>query len=181
MSLIELHQVVKEYAVGETRITALRGIDLAIGVGECVAIWRPSGSGKSTLCNLIGMLDSATSGTVRLAGQDVSALSDDQRSALRNQAIGVIFQNVNMLPVLSALENVLLPLQLRGVSAREAQAQARQSLTMVRLAEHMTRRPAQLPVSSPPCRNPDHPGSVFFCELDGLGGFPRLHRGQRRR
>lgn len=99
MSLIELHQVVKEYAVGETRLAALRGIDLAIGVGECVAIWRPSGSGNSTRCNLIGMLDSATSGTVRLAGQDVSALSDDQRSALRNQAIGSVWRQELIRPI----------------------------------------------------------------------------------
>src|SRR3979409_2208034 len=106
MPLIELKQVHKYYRLGETRIEALKGINLAIEQGEFVAIWGPSGSGKSTLCNLIGMLDTPTSGVVLLHGQDVTELSDDQCSELRSRAVGFIFQTFNLLPVLSALENV---------------------------------------------------------------------------
>jgi putative ABC transport system ATP-binding protein len=144
MSLIELRQATKDYQSGETRIRALRGVDLSIDQGEFVAIWGPSGSGKSTLCNLIGMLDSPTAGTVRLAGQDIITLSDDRRSELRNQTIGFIFQSFNLIPVLSALENVMLPLQIRGATSGAAKAQALQHLTALGLAAHVTRRPQQL-------------------------------------
>jgi putative ABC transport system ATP-binding protein len=142
MALVELKQVSKDYHVGETCIPALRGIDLTIEPGEFIAIWGPSGSGKSTLCNLIGLLDSPTSGVVWLRGQDVSQLSDDTRSAWRNTSIGFIFQHFNLIPVLSALENVMLPLQIQGRGA--AKAKAMQRLTELGLAEHMARRPHQL-------------------------------------
>ena len=144
MSLIELKNVHKCYHLGETRITALQGIDLTIDRGEFVAVWGPSGSGKSTLCNLIGMLDSPTSGTVLLEGQDVTELSDDQRSELRNASMGFIFQNFNLIPVLSALENVMLPLQIRGEATRQAREQAIRHLTALDLGAHMTRRPHKL-------------------------------------
>jgi putative ABC transport system ATP-binding protein len=144
MSLIELKNVHKCYHLGETRITALQGIDLTIDRGEFVAVWGPSGSGKSTLCNLIGMLDSPTSGTVLLEGQDVTELSDDQRSELRNASMGFIFQNFNLIPVLSALENVMLPLQIRGEATRQAREQAMRHLTALDLTVHMTRRPHKL-------------------------------------
>lgn len=142
MALVELQQVSKDYHVGETCIPALRGIDLTVETGEFVAIWGPSGSGKSTLCNLIGLLDSPTSGVVWLQGQDVSQLSDDTRSAWRNTSIGFIFQHFNLIPVLSALENVMLPLQIQGRGA--AKAKAMQRLTELGLAEHMARRPHKL-------------------------------------
>jgi putative ABC transport system ATP-binding protein len=100
MSLIELRQVYKYYHLGETRIVALKDVTLAVQKGEFVAIWGPSGSGKSTLCNLMGLLDSPSSGLVLLEGQDVTELSDDRRSELRNKAIGFIFQSFNLLPVL---------------------------------------------------------------------------------
>lgn len=142
MALVELQQVSKDYHLGETCIAALRGIDLTVETGEFVAIWGPSGSGKSTLCNLIGLLDSPTSGVVWLQGQDVSQLSDDTRSAWRNTSIGFIFQHFNLIPVLTALENVMLPLQIQGRGA--AKAKAMQRLTELGLAEHMARRPHKL-------------------------------------
>ena len=113
MPLIELRQVYKDYHLGETTIRALRGIDLRIESGELVAIWGPSGSGKSTLCNIIGMLDTPSSGSVLFEDDDVSGLSDEKRSELRNKTLGFVFQTFNLIPVLSALENVILPFRLK--------------------------------------------------------------------
>ena len=144
MPLVALQQVCKCYGTGETRITALRDIDLTIGSGEFVAVWGPSGSGKSTLCNLVGLLDSASSGTVRLKGQDVTTLADDRRSELRNTTIGIIFQSFNLIPVLSALENVMLPLHVQGAPGAEARLKAAQRLTELGLADYMGRRPPKL-------------------------------------
>jgi putative ABC transport system ATP-binding protein len=142
--LVQLRQAYKYYQLGEQRITALNGVDLTIGTGEFVAIWGPSGSGKSTLCNMIGLLDRPSSGTVKLNGVDASKLSDDQRSVARNRSIGFIFQNFNLLPVLSALENVMLPLQIAHVDSAEAKKAATQRLEEVGLAGHMKHRPAKL-------------------------------------
>lgn len=144
MPLIELKQVYKNYHLGETRIAALKAIDLKVEKGELVAIWGPSGSGKSTLCNLVGMLDTPTSGTVFIEGNDVSNLSDAKRSELRNKTIGFVFQTFNLIPVLSALENVLLPLEIRGESAAKAREKAMQRLTELGLGEHMAHRPHKL-------------------------------------
>jgi putative ABC transport system ATP-binding protein len=142
--LIVLEQVYKDYSAGETRVTALRGVDLTIDSGAFVAIWGPSGSGKSTLCNLIGLLDSATSGTVRLDGQDVTALSDNRRSELRNRTIGFIFQSFNLIPVSSALENVMLPLHIQGEGTAKVKQKAMQRLSDLGLTAYMGRRPHQL-------------------------------------
>jgi putative ABC transport system ATP-binding protein len=144
MPLVELKHIYKDYHLGETKIAALKGIDLRIERGELVAIWGPSGSGKSTLCNLIGLLDTPTSGTVFLEGQDVVNLSDDQRSELRGKTIGFVFQTFNLIPVLSALENVVLPLEIQGESAFTARAKAIRQLTNLGLAEHMAHRPQKL-------------------------------------
>jgi putative ABC transport system ATP-binding protein len=144
MPLVELKHIYKDYHLGETKIAALKGIDLRIERGELVAIWGPSGSGKSTLCNLIGLLDTPTSGTVFLEGQDVVNLSDDQRSELRGKTIGFVFQTFNLIPVLSALENVVLPLEIQGESASTARAKAIRQLTNLGLAEHMAHRPQKL-------------------------------------
>src|SRR5262249_1887314 len=144
MPLITLEQVYKDYGAGEMRVTALRGVDLTINSGDFVAIWGPSGSGKSTLCNLIGLLDSATSGTVRLEGQDVQALSDNRRSELRNRTIGFIFQSFNLIPVFIALENVMLPLHIRGEGTGQAKPKAMQRLSELGLAAYMGRRPHKL-------------------------------------
>ncbi|WP_347257712.1 ABC transporter ATP-binding protein [Methylocaldum gracile subsp. desertum] len=142
--LVELRQVGKVYHLGESRITALKTVNLSIHRGEFVAVWGPSGSGKSTLCNLIGLLDVCSSGTVRFEGQDVAALSDDQRSELRNRGIGFVFQSFNLIPVLSALENIMLPLQISGVSTAQARRAARKRLAEVGLDDHAAHRPAKL-------------------------------------
>lgn len=142
--LVELRHVIKYYQLGEARITALKNIDLTIRRGEFIAVWGPSGSGKSTLCNLIGMLDQPSSGIVCFDGGDVAALSDNQRSAVRNKAIGFVFQGFNLIPVLSARENVMLPLQIGHVSSRRATAAAIERLTEVGLAGHQAHRPAKL-------------------------------------
>jgi len=142
--LLELRGVHKQYVLGETRIDALRQVDTTIRAGEFAAIWGPSGSGKSTFCNLVGLLDTPTSGSVHFAGKDVAGLSDNERSTLRNRAIGFVFQGFNLIPVLSALENVMLPLQLGHVGARHAQEAATRRLTEMGLADHLRHRPAKL-------------------------------------
>lgn len=142
--LIELRGVHKNYQMGEESIKALKGIDLRIQSGEFVAVWGPSGSGKSTLCNLIGLLDTPSKGAVHLNGQDVTTLRDDRRSEVRNKALGFIFQSFNLIPVLSALENVMLPLQIAGVSAKLARQQALERLAEMGLERHASHRPAKL-------------------------------------
>jgi putative ABC transport system ATP-binding protein len=142
--LVELHQVFKHYQLGEGRISALKGVDFTIHPGEFVAVWGPSGSGKSTLCNLVGLLDTPSSGTVRFKGQDAATLSDDQRSEARNHAIGFIFQGFNLIPVLSALENVMLPIQIGHSSSRSSRGMALDRLAEVGLASHSAHRPAKL-------------------------------------
>ncbi|WP_295990946.1 ABC transporter ATP-binding protein [Rugamonas sp.] len=142
--LVELRGVSKQYRLGGTAIRALAGIDLRIDAGEFVAVWGPSGSGKSTLCNLIGLLDAPSAGTVNFRGGDVARLSDDQRSEVRNCGIGFVFQGFNLVPVLSALENVMLPLQIGGASASVARARARRRLEEVGLGAQLAQRPAKL-------------------------------------
>ncbi|MEW6669081.1 MAG: ABC transporter ATP-binding protein [Thermodesulfobacteriota bacterium] len=144
MPLIEMAGIRKDYHLGETVVRALRGIDLTIGAGEFVAIWGPSGSGKTTLLNLIGVIDEPTEGNLTVAGTDVRSLSDNHRSELRNETIGYIFQGFNLVPVLSALENVMLPLQIKGASSGQAKEKARHRLQEVGLAEFLHHRPAKL-------------------------------------
>lgn len=143
-ALLEMHAVSKHYLLGESRIDALKGINGAIMPGEFVAVWGPSGSGKSTFCNLIGLLDAPSSGRVWFMGQDAAALSDVERSELRNSSIGFVFQSFNLVPVLSALENVMLPLQIGRTSTRNARAAALARLTEVGLASHLAHRPSKL-------------------------------------
>jgi putative ABC transport system ATP-binding protein len=142
--LIELCQLTKTYSLGERSITALKMVCLEIMSGEFVAIWGPSGSGKSTLCNLIGLLDTPSSGTVHFNGRDVTTLSDNCRSEMRNRSIGFIFQTFNLIPVLSALENVMLPLQISKEEPAVARRRAYERLAEVGLAEHAAHRPAKL-------------------------------------
>ena len=142
--LIELCQLTKTYSLGERSITALKAVCLEIMPGEFVAVWGPSGSGKSTLCNLIGMLDTPSSGTVHFNGCDVTTLSDDRRSEMRNRSIGFIFQSFNLIPVLSALENVMLPLQISKEAPAVARRRAYERLAEVGLAEYAAHRPAML-------------------------------------
>jgi putative ABC transport system ATP-binding protein len=144
MALIEMKNIKKDYFLGETVVHALRGIDLQIETGEFIGIWGPSGSGKTTLLNLIGAIDEPSDGDLAIAGKEVRLLSDNQRSALRNDSIGFIFQGFNLVPVLSALENVMLPLQIKGVSFSEAKTKAFKRLQEVDLDHFVTHRPAKM-------------------------------------
>lgn len=143
-TIIELNHVHKTYFLGETQIAAVKDVNLSIRREEFVAIWGPSGSGKSTLCNLIGLLDVPDQGEVLINGQNVHQLSDDQRSDLRNQSIGFIFQSFNLVPVLSALENVMLPLEIRGTLDAGAKNKAIALLTRLGLGGHLAHRPQKL-------------------------------------
>ncbi len=143
-TIIELNNVHKTYFLGETQIAAVKDVNLCIRREEFVAIWGPSGSGKSTLCNLIGLLDVPDQGDVLINGQNVHQLSDDQRSDLRNQSIGFIFQSFNLVPVLSALENVMLPLEIRGTLDSGAKKKAIALLTRLGLGGHLAHRPQKL-------------------------------------
>jgi putative ABC transport system ATP-binding protein len=144
MALVELQKVEKIYALGDSRIHALRGIDLWIGKGEFVAVWGPSGSGKSTLCNLVGMLDVPSNGRVLLEGRDVSSLSEEVRADFRSRSLGFIFQNFNLIPVLTALENVMLPLQIAGRPVSSVRDRAAERLTRLGLGGHLSHRPDKL-------------------------------------
>lgn len=143
-SLIQLKAVERHYSLGGVLVPALRRVDLAIDTGEFVAVWGPSGSGKTTLCNLIGAIDLPTAGTVYLNGHDIAELTDDERSDHRNRSVGFVFQQFNLIKVLSALENVMLPLQLRGDSSRSARQASEEMLNAVGLSSHMHRRPDKL-------------------------------------
>lgn len=144
MSLIVLERVTKEYRLGETRVPALRGIDLTIDSGEFVAVWGPSGSGKSTLCNMMGGIDLPTSGRVRINERDVGGLSDNELSDHRNHSVGFIFQSFNLMHVLSSIENVMLPLTIRGESGKSARRKALSILSEMGLADYIRHRPDKL-------------------------------------
>jgi putative ABC transport system ATP-binding protein len=142
--LISIDRLARHYEVGGEVVRALDGVSFDIVKGEWVAIVGQSGSGKSTLMNLLGCLDTATSGTYRLNGADVETLSDDQLADLRNKEIGFVFQTFQLLPRASALANVELPLVYRGVSRKERRATAEQALRSVGLANRMHHRPNEL-------------------------------------
>ena len=134
----------KIYHFGDVEVTALNRVNLSIAEHEFVAVWGPSGSGKSTFCNVIGMLDAPTEGDVRIRENSVGDLTDAKRSEMRNDYIGFVFQNFNLVPVLSALENVMLPLQIRGVSRSEAENKAKKLLEEVELSDRFGHRPQKL-------------------------------------
>ncbi|MBN1470641.1 MAG: ABC transporter ATP-binding protein [Syntrophaceae bacterium] len=144
MALIEMKNISKDYHLGETVVHALRGIDLQIDKKEFVAVWGPSGSGKTTLLNLIGAIDDPTNGELTIAGKKMQGLTDDQKSEHRNETIGFVFQGFNLVPVLSALENVMLPLQIKGASLAEAKKQALIRLEEVGLSDLIHNRPAKM-------------------------------------
>jgi len=144
MSLIEMRDIKKDYLMGETSVHALRGVDLSIDKGEFIAIWGPSGSGKTTLLNLIGAIDEPSSGQLFVEGQEVVQLSDNMRAELRNRSIGFIFQGFNLIPVLSALENVMLPLEIRGASSSEVRGRALSRLDEVGLSDFVRHRPDKM-------------------------------------
>ena len=142
--VIELKNASKVYGAGPAATHALRGIDLRIGHGEFVAVMGPSGSGKSTCMNILGCLDTPTSGTYLFRGLDVGTLSRNQRALLRRHALGFVFQGFNLLNRTSALENVELPLIYRGASAGERRARAQQALAAVGLAGRESHTPGEL-------------------------------------
>jgi putative ABC transport system ATP-binding protein len=145
LALIELRDVWKIYDLGEVQVEALRGATLDIERGEYVALIGPSGSGKSTLMNMLGCLDRPTRGSYLLAGDEVATMSRDQRARIRNQRLGFVFQNFNLLARTSALENVELPLLYsRGISSRERRRRAKEKLALVGLADRMDHHPSQL-------------------------------------
>ena len=143
--IVQLRGVSKRYRLGEQAVDALRGVDLDVEPGALLAIAGPSGSGKSTLLNIIGCIDTPDSGQVRVAGKDVSGQTPDQLAELRARTIGFIFQTFNLLPVLSAAENVEYPLlQLHDISRAERRARVEQYLELVGLTGHAGHRPNQL-------------------------------------
>ncbi|MGI6092943.1 MAG: ABC transporter ATP-binding protein [Veillonellaceae bacterium] len=141
---IALSDIKKIYQMGDTSVAALAGVSLDIRAGEFTAIMGPSGSGKSTLMNILGCLDRPTSGSYKLNGREVSALTDDELAITRNKQIGFVFQNFNLLPRLSALDNVALPLVYAGVDAKERKIRAAEALTAVGLAKRMEHLPNEL-------------------------------------
>jgi putative ABC transport system ATP-binding protein len=144
MSILEFNNVVKEYRLGETTVRALRGVDLTIGKGEFIAVLGASGSGKTTLLNLAGAIDEPTQGEVRVNGQAIAGMADNAKAELRNRTIGYIFQNFNLVSVLTALENVMLSLQIRGGRTADIRKEAAQRLDDVGLADFMRHRPDKL-------------------------------------
>ena len=141
--MVRLIGVSKQFD-GKRRVTALEGIDLWVDRGEMLAIVGPSGSGKSTLLNLIGGLDTPTSGEIELDGARLGGLSDDQLTRVRRDKIGFIFQFFNLLPTLTCLENVALPLHLRGWARKKAEGQARELLDLVGLGHRLEHLPEEL-------------------------------------
>ena len=144
MPLIETCDLTKNYRLGDTDVHALAGISIVVTHGEFVAVMGPSGSGKSTFMNLVGCLDVPTSGTYRLAGQDIAGLSSDALAGLRNRSLGFVFQQFNLLPRTSALGNVELPLLYAGVPASRRRALALEKLDQVGLANRAEHHPSQL-------------------------------------
>ena len=145
MEFIELHDIHKTYYIGDIDVPVLKGISLTVARGELVALMGASGSGKSTLMNILGCLDRPTSGQYWLDGDEVSKLSSDERAMARNRKLGFVFQNFNLLPRTSAVDNVAMPLSYTSnLSDRQARHRAREMLARVGLADRMDHEPSQL-------------------------------------
>jgi putative ABC transport system ATP-binding protein len=143
-TMIWMENILKSYRLGEMEVPVLKGIDLTIEEGEYVAIMGMSGSGKSTLMNILGCLDRPTDGHYVLEGRNLTSLTDDELAFIRNQRIGFVFQQFNLLPRATALENVMLPLVYAGIPKLHRQRRAEEALTMVGLADRLGNRPNQL-------------------------------------
>ncbi|MGC8718684.1 MAG: ABC transporter ATP-binding protein [Thermodesulforhabdaceae bacterium] len=144
MALIEVIDVTKVYRIGEVEQKVLKGITLSIEKGEFVVVMGPSGSGKSTFMNILGCLDTPTSGTYKLDGRNVAGLNRDALAEIRNKKIGFVFQNFNLIPRMNALENVELPLLYNGLAKRERRERAMQCLELVGLKQWWKHHPNQL-------------------------------------
>jgi putative ABC transport system ATP-binding protein len=142
--VIEMRNITRDFPLGHEIIKVLKGIDLNVDRGEYVALMGPSGSGKSTLMNLLGCLDTSTSGSYVLNGKDVSKMSDNELAEIRNKEIGFVFQTFNLMPRTTALENVALPMVYAGASKSERTTRAKEVLTNVGLADRMDHKPNQL-------------------------------------
>jgi putative ABC transport system ATP-binding protein len=142
--VIRIHQITKEYEMGYTTIRALRGVDLLIHRNEYLAIMGPSGSGKSTLMNMLGCLDTPTTGRYEFNGIDVGSMNDDELARIRNREIGFVFQTFNLLPRSTSLQNVELPLIYSGVRVEERRQRAEQALDAVGLGDRMQHKPNEL-------------------------------------
>lgn len=144
MTLIAFQDIVKHYSMGQELVRAINGVSLDIEVNEYVAITGSSGSGKSTMMNILGALETPTSGFYHLNGRDIGKLNDDELADIRNQEIGFIFQSFNLLPRLSALKNVMQPLVYRGIDLKTREQKAQAALIRVGLAERVNHLPSQL-------------------------------------
>ena len=142
--IVQLENVYKSYSQGREPVPVLHDISMTVEQGEYIAIMGPSGSGKTTLMNLLGCLDVPTSGTYLLEGQDIGSLSDDALADIRNNSIGFVFQNFHLLPRMTALDNVALPLLYRGTPLKDRRARAAAALTLMGLEERMDFYPNQL-------------------------------------
>jgi putative ABC transport system ATP-binding protein len=142
--IIEVTDVTRTYGSGPTAAAALRGVSLTVGEGQLVALRGRSGSGKTTLLNIVGGLDRPDSGTVRVAGQDVTAMNERERVHLRRETVTYIFQSFGLLPVLSAAENVGVPLRIAGVAPKVREERVAMMLQLVGLADHARHRPGEL-------------------------------------
>jgi putative ABC transport system ATP-binding protein len=192
-SLIEARGLEKTYRLGQVDVQALRGVDADVAAGEFIAITGPSGSGKSTLMHILGCLDSPTSGTYRLDGEDVAALSGKRLAQVRNHKVGFVFQTFNLMPRLTVEENVALPLKYRGGVARaERRARARQLLERLGMGHRIGHRPDELSggerqrvaiaralVGQPAILMADEPTGNLDSRsgADVLATFAELHRG----
>ena len=143
-TLIEITNITKRYEMGDNVVMALQDVSLTIKQGEYLSIMGPSGSGKSTFMNILGCLDTPSTGEYKFRGVDVSHLDDDELSAMRNKEIGFVFQNFNLLPKLDAVQNVELPLAYAGVPAAERRERAVRALERVKLADRMHHKPSEL-------------------------------------
>ena len=144
MTIVQLTDICKDYKQGIHSVRVLKNIHMTVEQGDYLAIMGPSGSGKTTLMNLLGCLDVPSSGTYLLEGRDIGALSDDELADIRNQSIGFVFQNFHLLPKMTALDNVALPLLYRGVSLRDRRTRAEAALKLMGLGDRMDFYPNQL-------------------------------------
>jgi putative ABC transport system ATP-binding protein len=144
MDVIAMSGIKKIYDTGKVRVEALKGVDLRVGMGEFVAIVGPSGSGKSTLMNLVGCLDTPSDGTYMLRGKEVGGLDRNDLARIRNERVGFVFQNFNLLPQITAFENVEMPLMFGGVARKERKDRVRVLLEKVGLHDRMEHRPTEL-------------------------------------